>query len=310
MTNEILIGLAGLVLSVLTYLAGVGRTKRRHAKEDREVRVRRVFDTYMDLRRSNYTGGYDGLQKAGIATLKSNAEVQEVIDLVIAHGEKHPLGSNHQVVFRDVDLLRLFKYAADQRIDFLRVKIEDVIHESGAKAYHPISEVRRMDNLALRFIRWSAGLLVLGLLTGYGPLAHYLHGGVAVACPWAPIHGHVALLGWLGMAIFGLVYKALPSWANGASPSRGLAKNNFNACVVGVIGVVANGKLGYRIHDFVSDGGYYEPDKAVLNLWLSIDGVFLSLYGIGCGLFLAVVLGSTRYAPPAAAPEAAKARAI
>ena len=34
-----------------------------------------------------------------------------------------------------------------------------------------------MDNLALRFIRWSAGLLVLGLLTGYGPLGNYLMGG-------------------------------------------------------------------------------------------------------------------------------------
>ena len=158
-----------------------------------------------------------------------------------------------------------------------------------------------MDNLALRFIRWSAGLLVLGLLTGYGPLVHYLMGGVKVACPWTPIHGHVALLGWLGMAIFGLVYKALPSWANGALPSLGLAKAHFYTCVVAVIGVLANGIMGYRVLDFFFDGFYYEPNKAVLNLWLSVDGVFLSLYGFGCGLFLAVVLRSTRYAPPAAA---------
>ena len=39
-------------------------------------------------------------------------------------------------------------------------------------------EVRTMENLALRFIRWGTGLLVLGLLTGYGPLGHYLMGGV------------------------------------------------------------------------------------------------------------------------------------
>jgi hypothetical protein len=82
-----------------------------------------------------------------------------------------------------------------------------------------------MDNIALRFIRWSAGLLVLGLLTGYGPLGHYLMAGVKVA------------------------------------------------------------------------GFYYEPEKAALNLWLSIDGVFLSLYGVGCIFFLAAVLRSTRYAP-------------
>jgi hypothetical protein len=158
-----------------------------------------------------------------------------------------------------------------------------------------------MDNLALQFIRWSAGFLVLALFTGYGPLGHYLMGGVKVACPWAPIHGHVALLGWLGMAVFGLAYKALPSWANGASPSLRLARAHFNACVAGVAGVFANGIFGYRLLDALFDGFYYKPDTPVLNLWLSIDGAFLSVYGLGCGLFLAVVLSSTRYAPQASA---------
>ncbi len=167
-----------------------------------------------------------------------------------------------------------------------------------------------MDNLALRFIRWSAGLLVLGLLTGYGPLGHYLMGGVKVACPWAPIHGHVALLGWLGMAIFGLVYKALPSWANGALPSLSLAKAHFYACVVGVLGVFANGIFGYRLLDHLSEGFYYEPKTPVLNLWLSVDGVFLSLYGVGCCLFLAVILRSTRYAPPEGAVRGREAHAV
>lgn len=153
-----------------------------------------------------------------------------------------------------------------------------------------------MDNLALRFIRWIVGLLMLGLVTGHGPLGHYLMDGVRVACPWAPIHGHVALLGWVGMAVFGLIYKVLPSWANGASPSMGLARAHFYVCVVAVIGVLANGIIGYRALDFFFDGFYYEPEKGVLNLWLSVDGVFLSLYGVGCGLFLAVVLRSTRYA--------------
>ena len=152
-----------------------------------------------------------------------------------------------------------------------------------------------MDRLALRFIRWSTGFLVVGLLTGYGPLAHYLHGGVEVACPWAPVHGHVSLLGWLGMAVFGLVYKQLPSWSNGASPSLRLARAHFLACLGGVLGVYANGIFGYRALNLVSDGFYYVPDTKVLNLWLSIDGAFLSLYGVGCVLFLIVVFSSTRY---------------
>lgn len=134
MTAEILIGLAGLVLSVLTYFAGVWRTERRYARDDRAVRVRRVFDKYMEFRRSNYTGGYDGLQKAGIATLASNLEVAEVLALVVAHGEMHPLGSNYKTVFQDVDLLKLFRYAAERRINFVTTNIDSVIRDSGAKS--------------------------------------------------------------------------------------------------------------------------------------------------------------------------------
>lgn len=152
-----------------------------------------------------------------------------------------------------------------------------------------------MDDLALRFIRWSAGLMLLGLWSGYGPLGHYLMAGVKIACPWAPVHGHVALLGWLGMAMFGLVYKALPSWSNGAAPSLRLAQAHFYACAGGVIGVLVNGMVGYRVLDLLYDGFYYKPIPSALNLWLGLDGAFLSLYGIGCVLFLIVLLRSTRY---------------
>ena len=134
MTNEILIGVCGLVLSVLTYFAGVWRTERRHDKEDREARVRNVFDKYMECRRSNFTGGYDGLQKAGIATLASNQEVEELIRLVLAHGEEHPLGSNNETVFYGVDLLKFFRFAAEQRVNFHTRPVDEVLRDSGAKA--------------------------------------------------------------------------------------------------------------------------------------------------------------------------------
>jgi cbb3-type cytochrome oxidase subunit 1 len=165
-----------------------------------------------------------------------------------------------------------------------------------------------MENIGLRFVRWGAGFLLLGLGTGYGPLGHYLMGGVAVACPWAPVHAHVALLGWVGMTLFGLVYSAVPAWANGAPPAIGLARTHFYICVAGVVGVWLNGIVGYRILDAMSDGFYYTPNTPMLNLWLSIDGVFLSLYGVGCLLFLVAVLRSTRYSDvPRPAPVRATA---
>jgi len=156
-----------------------------------------------------------------------------------------------------------------------------------------------MENIGLRFVRWGAGLLMLGLLTGYGPLGHYLRGGVAHACPWAPVHGHVTTLGWMGMTLFGLVYRAVPAWANGATPAVRLAQAHFTVCVIAVLGVFANGIIGYRILDAIVDGFYYTPVTSMLNLWLSIDGIFLSLYGVGSLLFLSALLRSTGYAPTA-----------
>ena len=163
-----------------------------------------------------------------------------------------------------------------------------------------------MEDIGLRFVRWGAGLLMLGLLTGYGPLGHYLSGGVAHACPWAPVHGHVATLGWMGMTLFGLVYRAVPSWANGAKPALRLAQVHFIVSVVAVLGVFANGIIGYRILDALVDGFYYRPDTPTLNLWLSIDGIFLSLYGVGCLLFLSALLHSTRYAAEASVMETSR----
>lgn len=153
-----------------------------------------------------------------------------------------------------------------------------------------------MSNLGLRFVRWGTGFLMLGLLTGYGPLGHYLMGGVKVACPWAPVHGHVATLGWLGMTLFGLVYRALPGWSGGRVAATGLVRAHFGLCVTGVLGVWANGIVGYRLIDSISDGFYYLPDEGMLDLWLSIDGAFLSIFGLGCLLFLIVVMRSTGYA--------------
>lgn len=42
----------------------------------------------------------------------------------------------------------------------------------------------------------------------------------------------VATLGWMGMTLFGLVYRAVPSWSNGATPACPMARVHFYVCVV------------------------------------------------------------------------------
>ena len=134
MTSEILIGLGGLLLSVLTYFAGVQGTQKRPSKKERNTRIQKVLDKYMGFRRSNYTSGIDGLQKAGAATLMSDDEVRELIDLIIKHGDANPLG-NKAHLFDTIDFKRFFDYVANNRIDFFDTRVEDVLEKSRSKAY-------------------------------------------------------------------------------------------------------------------------------------------------------------------------------
>ena len=157
-----------------------------------------------------------------------------------------------------------------------------------------MNQLKSLNDLSLRFVRWSGVFLVLGLLTGYGPLGHYLLHGVEVACPAAPVHGHLTLLGWLGMAIFGVVYRSLPGWAQERTPDLRLIRIHFRCCVIAVAGVFLNGAL-YPLLGLISPGFYYVPDKLMLNIWLSIDGLFLTLYGLGCLSFVVVLFRSTGY---------------
>lgn len=65
--------------------------------------------------------------------------------------------------------------------------------------------------------------------------------------------------------------------------------------VVSVLGVWANGIMGYRFLDHLSPSFYYKPEVDTLRLWLSIDGLFLTLFALGCVLFMVVVFGNVRY---------------
>ncbi len=118
---------------MLTYFAGVWRTERRHKNQDSEARIQRVFDAYMNFRRNNYTGGFDGAQKAGVASLHSNDEILAFSDRVVNHGELHPLGPDYAQVFKGVDLLTFFKYAAANRVNFFSTPIEQTIVDSSAR---------------------------------------------------------------------------------------------------------------------------------------------------------------------------------
>jgi hypothetical protein len=160
-----------------------------------------------------------------------------------------------------------------------------------------------MNNWSLRFIRWGMGLTVLGLVTGYFPLGHYLMKDALPSCPTAPVHGHTILLSFVGMTMFGLVYRVLPAWMHGIDPPLALVRWHFWLAVAGVIGVCLNGTIGYEALGVIRPDFYYAgPDaQNIRNLWFAIDGAFLTLYAAGCFVFLYIVVGKTSYTRATAA---------
>jgi hypothetical protein len=151
---------------------------------------------------------------------------------------------------------------------------------------------------ALKFVRWGSGLGIAGLITGYFPLGHYLMKDSLPSCPAAPVHGHTILLSFVGMTLVGLVYCALPQWLGARKPPLALIRVHFWLVTTGTIGVCLNGTIGYEILSiFVQPKFYYlgQSGQAVRNLWFALDGVFLTMYGVGSSIFLFVLVKHTAY---------------
>jgi len=107
MTSQILIGLGGLILSVLMYFEGSRRAKRRYSNEDRDRRIQHVVDLYIRNAQALIRSGPHGLHKAGMLTLHDDAECRETCERIAGHGERHPLEPFRQQL-EGVDLLGLF----------------------------------------------------------------------------------------------------------------------------------------------------------------------------------------------------------
>ena len=130
MKNEIIIGIGGLILSALTYFAGVYRSDRRYRKQQKEKRIENVLNRYMEFRKTGETADLDGLQRAGIGMLKNDKEIREVVDLIMKYGEKDPL-QRRSLEMDGIDLKVFFEEARKKKINFfdsknLRIFIDSI----------------------------------------------------------------------------------------------------------------------------------------------------------------------------------------
>jgi hypothetical protein len=129
--------IGGLVLSVLTYFAGVSRGKKyrqedldaqaaREAGEagrDADRRINEVVQRYVDLFQNNRTGALHGLLVAGIKSLRSSQEIRMARDQATAQTGRDPL---RQYSVEDADLKEFIGVAT---FDRLSVTNDRELHE-------------------------------------------------------------------------------------------------------------------------------------------------------------------------------------
>jgi hypothetical protein len=95
---EIALSIGGLLLSVLTYFAGVRRGKKYRqedlaaaAAHEADHRIDRVVQRYVILVRTNQTGALHGLLVAGVKNLRSSDEIRLARERAAAQTGNDPL---------------------------------------------------------------------------------------------------------------------------------------------------------------------------------------------------------------------------
>jgi len=143
-----------------------------------------------------------------------------------------------------------------------------------------------------KFVRWGLGLFVFGLVAGYGPWLHYMHGALEdvqeaflknvtlwFGCPWTlPVY--VTQLGGLGMVVFGVCYLVFAR--DGAMSSVTSGQRAAPAlCAIGIIAEFVFGFPLYFAVNAVWPSFYFAPVTAGKWTWLGTQGVCIAVYVVG-----------------------------
>jgi hypothetical protein len=146
--------------------------------------------------------------------------------------------------------------------------------------------------LGAKFIRWGFGLFVFGLVIGFVPMAHYMHGSFETVgeaflknvtlwwgCAWT-LAVYVTQVGSLAMIVIGLCYLVLAR--DGAMTSVTDTERMAPAlCAGGIIAEVVAGFAGYYAVLAVWPNFYYGPVRAGIWAWLGLQAVCIAIYVAG-----------------------------
>src|SRR5450631_772178 len=165
----------------------------------------------------------------------------------------------------------------------------ELVMSNAATAMDGQAVVTRTD-LGWKFIHWGLSLFVVGFLTGYIPILHYIFGGQAGnieplflknmtlwwGCP-AILAELTLKSGGLGMTAIGLCYLAAAR-QGAASKVSGHERIAYTLCTYGLIAELVTAAVGYVVCNYFWPNFYFEPVQAGKNVWLAIQGLSIAVF--------------------------------
>ncbi|MEH7846396.1 hypothetical protein [Rhizobium laguerreae] len=146
--------------------------------------------------------------------------------------------------------------------------------------------------VGIKYIRWGFGLFVFGLVIGFVPLAHYMHGSFEpvgeeflknVTLWWGcafTLAVYVAQIGSLAMITIGLCYVVL-SRDDGTRSLTAGERIAPALCAIGILTEFIAGFAGYYAVAAVWPNFYYMPVTEGKVTWLALQGVCIAIYLLG-----------------------------
>ena len=148
-------------------------------------------------------------------------------------------------------------------------------------------------DLGWKFVHWGLGLFILGFLTGFVPILHYIAGAQAggvgpnflksVTLWWGcpAILAELTLkTGSLGMIAIGLCYLAA-SRQGASSAVSGNERTAVTLCAYGLIAELMVAAVGYVVCNLIWPNFYFAAVPAGKNTWLAVQGLGILVYFVG-----------------------------
>jgi hypothetical protein len=127
MSAEIIIGIGGIVLSVLTYFAGVIRTEKRYKSQAREKRI----DEFVNVFFSRYKGAgvvIELLSSSGIHNFQNDDEIMTALNALRNRLGFHPL-RNWKDEIETIGYKKFFDFVLENKIQLDTKTIDRAIQD-------------------------------------------------------------------------------------------------------------------------------------------------------------------------------------